>query len=253
MSRPSSLLAIASGKGGVGKTWLSITLAHAVAKSGRKAIILDGDIGLANIDIQIGLAPTRDLSLWASEGIGLGQLTMPTAHGFDIIPGASGSSIMAGAKPAEIARMAGEFSTLASDYDVGIIDISAGIDATQLRLAGATGRCLLVVTEDPTSLTDGYAFIKLAHKSGRAPEFEIVVNMAETAQSGEKIYAALARACKSFLGIEPPLAGIIRRDPAVAQAIRRQTPLLAHAPGAPAALDVQALATSLTRPRAKAA
>lgn len=249
MTSHQNILAVASGKGGVGKTWLTVTLAHAATKAGRRVIVLDGDIGLANIDIQLGLAPTRDLSLWAAGKADLASLAQPTPAGFDLIPGASGSGVMAGVGGAEIARLVGEFANLAAGYDFGMIDISAGVEPAQIRLAGAARRCLLVITEDPTSLTDGYAFVKVAQRLKRPPTFEVVVNMAESADSGAKAHAALSRACKSFLGVETKLLGVVRRDPAVAAAIRRQAPLLETARGAAAASDVNAiLAAALPSP-----
>lgn len=253
MSRPTEFLAIASGKGGVGKTWLAVTIAHEIANNGRRAILLDGDIGLANVDIQLGMAPTRDLSMWSSSASSLDGLVARTEAGFDIIPGASGANIFRNQPSTEIARLIGDFARVSAHHDARLIDIGAGIETTQLRLASAAGRCLLIVTEDPTSLTDGYAFIKLASKTKRPPSFEIVVNMAETADSGRQIYNALARASKAFLGAAPPLAGIIRRDPAVAKAIRRQTPLLDFSPTCLAAQDVKKLASTLLTNRAKAA
>lgn len=253
MTNQPDLVAIASGKGGVGKTWLTVTLAQAMAEAGRTVLVLDGDIGLANVDIQIGLAPSRDIADWVRDACRLADIVQTADAGFDIIPGASGSAVMSGLGPAEIARLIGEFRTLAASYDFGLIDIAAGVDPAQLRLAGAARRCLLTITEDPTSLTDGYAFIKLAQHLKRPPSFEIVVNMAESHASGEKCYGALVQATKNFLGIEPPLAGVIRRDPAVASAIRRQTPILDTAPGAPAASDARMLAAALGKRPARAA
>lgn len=253
MSRSSKILAVASGKGGVGKTWLTITLAHAAARAGLRAIVLDGDMGLANVDIQLGMAPQRDLSAWSHSDTPLEAIVQTTPAGFDLIPGASGSGAMAGMTGPEIARLGGDFHALAESYDLGFIDVAAGVEPAQLRLAGAAGRCILTITEDPTSLTDGYAFVKLAQRLKRPPAFQVVVNMAETPESGAKAHGALANACGSFLKITPPLVGVIRRDPGVAAAIRRQTPILDLAPGSRAAMDATRLLDALTRRPARAA
>jgi len=253
MTGKPNIVAVASGKGGVGKTWLTVTLAHAAARAGRRVITLDRHIGLANRDSQLGIAPTRDLSAWASGSAPLKALVQPTPAGFDLIPGASGPAGLAGLAPTEISRLGGEFAEAAAGYDLALTHVAAGVEATQLRLAGAAGRTLLVITEDPTSLTDGYAFVKLAQRLQHPPAFDVVVNMAETKASGAKAHAALANACKTFLKIEPKLLGVIRRDPAVAAAIRRQTLILEAAPGAPAALDVLDMLDALAPKRASAA
>lgn len=253
MTGNTNIVAIASGKGGVGKTWLAVSLAHAAARAGRRVLALDGDIGLANLDIQLGIAPTRDLGSWATGAAPLKALVQPTPAGFDLIPGASGQAGVAGLPPTEISRLGGEFIEAARGYDLGVIDVAAGVEATQLRLAAAAGRTLLVITEDPTSLTDGYAFVKLAQRMQNPPNFSVVVNMAANKTSGAKAYAALANACRSFLKIEPPLLGIVRRDNSVANAIRRQTPILEIAPGSAAALDVLDLFEAVTPAAASAA
>lgn len=253
MTDASNLIAIASGKGGVGKTWLAVTLAHAAVRAGKRVVVLDGDIGLANVDIQIGATPVNDLSLWASGQESLAAILQKTPAGFDLIPGASGSGAMSGFPAKDVPRLAAEFAELASGYDLGLIDVAAGIDPAQLQLAAAAPRCLLVITEDPTSLTDGYAFIKMAQRLPKPPAFEIVANMAETRATGGRAQAALLRACRSFLHFQPKLAGVIRRDPAVAHAIRRQTPILQAAPHCNAAVDVERLTLSVMPNQAQAA
>jgi len=253
MNQSNNIFAVVSGKGGVGKTWLAITLAQTAAKAGQRVLLMDGDIGLANVDIQLGIAPTRDLTLWALGKADLKSLVMPTDAGFDLIPGASGSGAMAGLSGTEVARLAGDFAGVAADYDLALIDVAAGADPAQIRLAGAARRCILVITEDPTSLTDGYAFMKIAQRLRRPPKFEVVVNMAERPGTGANAHTALARACNSFLKLDPPLLGVIQRDTAVVGAIKRQTPLLNAAPGALAAREVANVLQSLKARPARAA
>ena len=117
------------------------------------------------------------------------------------------------------------------------------------RLSQLAGTCLVVTTGEPTSITDAYAFIKLSHAERPEGDLRILVNMAESRADGERTYGALLKACRSFLGAEPPLAGIVRRDRKVPDAIRHQTPLLVRHPGAEAAVDVEAVAERLLAPR----
>ena len=137
----------------------------------------------------------------------------------------------------------------AAGYDHVVLDLGAGIDRTTRRLSRFADLLLVLATEEPTSLTDAYAVLKLHHAdrdSAAAPsEARIVVNQASTSAAGQRTYATLARACAAFLGHTPPLAGIIRRDDRVRDAIRRQTPLLQRHPNAPAAADVERLAVAL--------
>lgn len=251
--RPDSrrIIAIASGKGGVGKTWLSITLSHALAKAGRRVLLFDGDLGLANIDIQLGLMPEHDLGGVIATGNDLGAaVTSVASTGFDVVAGKSGSGALSSLTRQEVAALRQGVIDLSPRYDNVVIDIGAGIDTTQLILASTGGTVLVVATDEPTSLTDAYAFIKVAGKLMPRPDLRVVVNMASSRAEGERTYATLRRACESFLKFSPPLAGIIRRDNKVKDAIRYQTPFLTRHPHAEAAGDVEALAATLQKPPA---
>jgi flagellar biosynthesis protein FlhG len=242
----SNAIAVASGKGGVGKTWFAVTLTHALARGGRRTLLFDGDLGLANVDIQLGLMPARDLGGVIANRATLRQSVTPYAEGgFDIIAGRSGSGSLASLPPARVEALRNDLLVLAGDYDRLVIDLGAGVERTVRTLVGRAGTTLVVTTNDPSALTDAYAFIKVMAAKEPQADIRIVVNMADSPREGERTYAIILKACQRFLNISPPLAGIIRRDKKVADAIRNQVPLLARHPNSDAAADVEAIAKRL--------
>ena len=248
-----NLIAVASGKGGVGKTWFSITLAQALARRGRKVLLFDGDLGLANVDIQLGLMPDSDLGSVLAGSISLekavykldGPGSGDDKGGFDIIAGRSGTGSLARLPAPRLAKLIQDLEALSKNYDHVIMDLAAGVDHTVLDLAGLADRCLLVITDEPTSLTDAYAFVKVTRSERPEALIEVVVNAAENREGGKKTYKTLAKACGNFLGFEPDLSGVIRRDNRVREAIRKQVPLLTRSPQAEAAEDVEEIARGL--------
>jgi flagellar biosynthesis protein FlhG len=246
--RHAQTLAVASGKGGVGKTWFAVTLAHALARRGERVLLVDGDLGLANVDIQLGLLPDTDLGAVAAGHIALKDAVIAHDAGFDVLAGRSGSGALAGLGDELIGRLLGCLHGAAGAYDTILLDLGAGLDPVVRKLSRFADRLVLLVTDEPTSLTDGYAALKLysADDGDLAAAF-VVVNQAASRAAGERTFATLARACTSFLGRTPSLAGIVRRDDRVREAIRRQTPLLTRSPSTAAATDVEAIARVLDR------
>jgi flagellar biosynthesis protein FlhG len=241
------VLAIASGKGGVGKTWLAVTLAQAMAQAGRRVLLVDADLGLANVDVQLGLDPTRDLAAVLA-GVAVRDAVLRHPAGFDILPGRSGSGALASLEGPALERLEGAIAEATRDWHVVVLDLGAGLDRAVRRLAAVADTLLVVATEEPTSLTDAYAVLKLHRLDKRqGSEAQVVVNQASDRAAGERTWRTLDRACRSFLGAPVPLGGIIRRDPRVPDSIRRQTPLLTRHPAAPAAEDVVRLAAGLCK------
>lgn len=241
-----NLIAIASGKGGVGKTWLAVTLASLTARSGRNVLLFDGDIGLANVDVQLGITPQKDLNSVMSGRHTLADSVMHYKDGgFDIIAGRSGSAGLASLPGERLEALCRDLSALARNYDLVLMDLGAGVESNVRYLASLAARCIVVVTDEPTSLTDAYAFIKLLLADRNPPEIQAVINQAGTQKEGDVTFQALNKACMNFLGISPRLLGIVRRDNKVKETIRQQKPLLARAPQCTAATDAAAIAIKL--------
>lgn len=240
------LIAVASGKGGVGKTWFAITLAHALTRQGRRVLLFDGDLGLANVDIQLGLTPEHDLGAVMEGSVSLSEAAVrhPEA-GFDIIAGRSGSGALAAMDSVAVQRVLNALREAAQRYDDVLLDLGAGLDRAVRQMSAQADVLLVMATDEPTSLTDAYAVLKLHATDAAGSETLLVVNQATNGPGGERTYETLRRACLAFLGRAPACAGIIRRDDKVRDAIRRQTPLLTRHPTSSAAADVERIATRL--------
>ena len=242
-----NILAVASGKGGVGKTWFSITLAHSLARAGSRVLLFDGDLGLANVDVQLGVTPERDLASVIAGQITLEQAVTKHTAGFDIVAGRSGSGSLATLPASRLLSLRDELGEFGQGYDWVVLDLGAGIERTVRLLAAQSRACLVITTDEPTAITDAYAFIKVSTLERLVDNPQIVINMAANQRDGERTYQTLLRACREFLKIEPKLAGVVRRDDHVKDSIRRQTSLLTRHPGCDAAADVEAIAERLVR------
>jgi flagellar biosynthesis protein FlhG len=251
-SAPAPIIAVGSGKGGVGKTWFSISLACALGRTGKRALLVDCDLGLANIDVQLGVRPEADLSAVVRGWLELDQAVTPVlggpgrAGGFDLLPGHSGSGALGGLKLEDVHRIAQGITGLTPYYDRVLMDLGAGIDANVMRFARAATRVIVVTTEEPPALTDAYAFLKVLRLAKPEAQPLIVVNMAETRATGRRVYEQLAKAAEQYLGQRPPLAGVITRDPRVSDSIRAQTPISVRHPQSQAFEDVLRIAEALS-------
>lgn len=243
-------VALASGKGGVGKTWLSLTLAQALSHRRKRVLVFDADFGLANADIQIGHLPRQDLGAVIRDGADLAQCIIPIeTGGFDLIAGRSGSGALAGVSATMIADVLARLAKVAAGYDWVLFDLGTGVDAATRQIAAHADIVALITTEDPSSLTDAYAVLKLLKRdrsaAGLTVDARIVVNQARSDTAGRRAHAALARAARGFLRIDPPLLGIIGLDERVADAIRSQQLLIGQFPNSDAATSVAAIARRL--------
>jgi flagellar biosynthesis protein FlhG len=239
------VIAVASGKGGVGKTWFAITLAQALARAGRRVVLLDADLGLANADVQLGLAPEFDLGAVLAGRVRAEAALLAHPAGFYLLPGRSGSGALAElAGPALGAALALP-RELGERFEDVVLDLGAGLGAAQRLLLAGADLPLVLANEEPTSLTDAYAVLKLLGQDAPHHAPRLVVNMASGAAAGQRVHATLDAAMRRFLGRGLTLAGIVRRDAKVPDAIRAQTPLLTRHPTSAAAADVEAIARGI--------
>lgn len=245
--RTDNIIAIASGKGGVGKTFLSISLSQAFSKLNKKTLLFDGDLGLANVDIQLGLMPERDLGSVLGGGINLKQSIIHfDLANFDIIAGRSGVGNFATLPPLRLAQLRNELFALGNSYDFVLVDLGAGVDRTMRLLSAYAGSYIVVTNAEPTALTDAYAFIKITLYEDPDAKIKIIINMADSHKEGERTFLTLSNACREFLKISPQLAGVVRRDKKVPDSIRYQTPILTRHPSCHAASDIMDIAYRLT-------
>lgn len=242
----SRFIAVASGKGGVGKTWFAVNLTHALARQGRRVLLVDADFGLANVDIQLGLVPRHDLADVLSGTIPLPQAVQHVPEGgFDVLPGRSGSALLAGLDTPALDHVLALLTAHGAAYDQVVIDLGAGLEQGVRRLAGWAETLLVIATDEPTSVTDAYATLKLHRTDRPGGDARLVVNQAASPAAAQRTAGTINRACTAFLGRGTPVLGAVRRDPRVPDAIRHQTLLATRHPNSPAAVDVERIAAAL--------
>lgn len=243
-------VAVLSGKGGVGKTNLTLNLAWALHEQNFKALLMDCDMGLANLDVLLGITPEGNLQDALLGGRSLAEVLHPVAPaGFDVLPAASGVPELNDLSPDLRAALLERLDPLLGNYDYVFMDLGAGISETVQAFAALAAVRVVVITPEPTSLTDSYALIKVLNARFGLRDYMVVVNQAASAREAQSAFDKLKGACAHFLQFEPVLLGHVRMDRKLPEAVCRQQPLLAYAPGSPAAQDIQALAGRLQRVR----
>jgi flagellar biosynthesis protein FlhG len=239
------MIAISSGKGGVGKTNIALNLGLALAQAGTRAVLLDADWGLSNTEVLLGIAPQRDLRHVLRGECSLEDCLYNAPLGLNLIPGASGVAEIANLPTSERERLLDGFARLGDRTDVMLLDTSPGIADPVIELAASVDRVLLVTTPEPTSLTDAYAFVKVMRQKWSLAKVELVVNKAASRQHAVEIAEGFGRVTERFLNYSVPLRGVICQDEKVSEAVCRQSPLMISSPHSTAAAGIRALAREL--------
>jgi len=240
------VFSVTSGKGGVGKTNISVNLACHLSRMGERVVLLDADLGLANVDVILGLTPKLNLFHLFHEGMTIADVLCDTPYGFKILPAASGVSEMLALSTGQKLDLLESMDYLEDMVDYLIVDTGAGINDNVLYFNLAAQERLVVMTPEPTSLTDAYALIKVLKLNHGVEHFKVLVNMASSAKNAKEVFARLYQACEHFLdGVSLDLAGFVPLDPAVKKAVINQTPFSVLQAGGPASLAVGELAKTV--------
>ncbi|MGA1467242.1 MAG: MinD/ParA family protein [Phycisphaerales bacterium] len=238
-------IAVTSGKGGVGKSNLSVGLAIGFARRGLKTCLLDADLGMANADVLCGLSPEHTLESVVRGARRLSEVVMPAPGGFFLIPGASGVGRIANLQVAEQRRLVEQLRLLERTVDMVVIDTGAGVGSGVMTFAAAAGITLVAVTPEPTSMTDAYGAIKVLASEVPDTRIRLVVNMATSPAEAREVHDRIDRVSRRFLGKGVEFAGAIPLDPNLPQAVRKQQPLAVLNPQSPAAAAVDGIAAKL--------
>ena len=239
---PVKVIAVTGGKGGVGKTTVAINLSVALAARGRKVLLLDADLGLANVDVMLGLSPRFNLGHVLDGVCTLEDAIVTGARGLHVIAAASGIKRMANLSNAEHVGIVRAFDELYHRIDVMLIDTAAGLGDSVLTFCQAAQDVVVVVCDEPASLTDAYGLIKVLSRQHGVARFRILANQVRNSLHGRELHMKLARVCDRFLNVTLDFLGAIPLDRYSRAAVQKQTPVIEAFPSSPAALAIKNLA-----------
>ena len=240
--RPVRVLCITSGKGGVGKTNTSVNLAVSLARRGQRVMLLDADLGLANVDVLLGLDPRHNLSHVLQGQRRLEEVVVAGPAGLMVIPASSGVRQMADLGREARVGLIAAFNSLTSPLDILLIDSASGISESVLTFARASQEVLVVVCDEPASITDAYALIKVLHRDYRVERFQVVASRVRDAAHGRRLHEKLARVAERFLDVSLCFLGAVPDDDCVRRAVQAQQPTVEAYPGSRAAAAYRRMA-----------
>ena len=247
MSKTPLIASISSGKGGVGKTFITVNLAACLARKRKKVLVVDCDLGLSNIDIMLGINPKLTLKDVIFGDVNVDDVLITTKGGFDFVPTSSGAKEMAQLLYENIETIKNAIANIAEGYDYVLLDIGAGISETVLQFNLFASRNIIVLNRELTSLTDAYAMIKVIYQMFGRNSFDIIVNSVRDEEEGKKIFNHIDAICGKFLGFPLHFLGHIVYDDSVQHSIMKQQLLMQVSPGSIPARNCVRIADVMTR------
>lgn len=239
---PVQVVAVTGGKGGVGKTNVSVNLAMAMSANGKDVMLLDADLGLANVDVLLGLYPKHTLADVMEGRLTLEEIILEGPGDIKIVPASSGFKDMAQLTPVQHAGLIRAFSELTMNIDVLIIDTAAGIADSVISFTRAAQEVIVVICDEPASITDAYALIKLLNRDHGLTRFHVLSNMARSAQEGREVYEKVVKVTDRFLDVALSYAGHIPYDEYVLKSIKKQRGVFEAFPRSKASMAFKSLA-----------
>ena len=241
-SPPVRVIAVTSGKGGVGKSNVAVNLAVTLAQGGERVMVMDADMGLANIDVLLGLSPKMNLSHVINGECSLEDTIIEGPAGVKIIPASSGVASMSDLTPAENAGVIRSFSELTEPVDTLIIDTAAGLSDSVVSYTRAAREVIIVVCDEPASITDAYAMIKVLNRDYDMHRFHVLANQAHGIQQGRELYTKLARVSEKYLDVALNFLGTVPYDDCLKKAVQKQKSVVESFPRSPSSMAFRQIA-----------
>ena len=242
-------IAIASGKGGVGKTNLSVNIAVALAKMRESVMLMDADLGLANVDVLLGKRPKQNLSHVISGECALTDIICDGPHGLRWIPASSGVTQIASLSALESTNLVSAFDEVEAQADTFIVDTGAGVHESVLTFCSAVKEVVVVICDEPTSITDAYALIKVLNQGHGVDAFHVIVNMVDSLEQGQRVFDMFSRVVNRFLPVHLNYLGAVYNDNYLKKAVNLRRPVVEAYPVSKAALRIEAIAKTIAKLR----
>ena len=247
LRRNARIMAVTSGKGGVGKTSIALNLAIVLSQIGRRVLLVDADLGLANVDILLGISPRHTIEEVIRGRCSVFEATFEGPEGITILPAASGALEPDLWRRGDIARIRGDLAKLEGGFDLILIDTGAGISTKVTDFVLCADEVMVIATPEPTSIADAYAMIKIIQRQREDIWIDLLINMARSHEEAAVIYDRFNQIVQRFLGINVGDRGYIPYDGTVGEAIRHQIPFFLETPHSPASKKMSVLAKGVLR------